>query len=104
MIAPEVGLSRRLLRVPRVRAPGLLVAASAGLAAIVLCTVAGPSLAGFDPGHVATASRLLPPGAGGHRLGTDELGRDVLARTLAGFRWSLAVALGASLIGACLGT
>lgn len=104
MIAQDAGLSRRLLRAPRLRGPGLLLAGGLGLAVIVVCTLAGPALAGFDPGHVATADRLLPPGAGGHRLGTDQLGRDVLARTLAGFRWSLAVALGASLIGAGLGT
>lgn len=104
MIAQDAGLSRRLLRAPRLRGPGLLLAGGLGLAVIAVCTVAGPALAGFDPGHVATADRLLPPGAGGHRLGTDQLGRDVLARTLAGFRWSLAVALGASLIGAGLGT
>jgi len=104
LIAQDAGLSRRLLRAPRLRGPGLLLAGGLGLAVIAAGAVAGPALAGFDPGHVATADRLLPPGAGGHRLGTDQLGRDVLARTLAGFRWSLAVALGASLIGACLGT
>lgn len=104
MIAAEVGLSRRLLRVPRLRAPGLLVSGALGVTAILVCTAAGPALAGFDPGHVATAERLLPPGAGGHRLGTDQLGRDVLARTLAGFRWSLAVVAVATLTGSCVGT
>jgi peptide/nickel transport system permease protein len=104
VIAQELGLSRRLLRAPRLRAPGLFVAGGVGLAVVVACTAAGPALAGFDPGHVATAQRLLPPGAGGHRLGTDQLGRDVLARTLAGFRWSLSVALAALAIGACAGT
>jgi peptide/nickel transport system permease protein len=104
MIAPEAGLSRRLVRVPRLRAPGLLLAGGLGLVAVAACATAGPALAGFDPGHVATADRLLPPGAGGHRLGTDQLGRDVLARTLAGFRWSLSVALSALLAGAAAGT
>jgi peptide/nickel transport system permease protein len=103
MIAPEAGLSRRLVRVPRLRAPGLLLAGGLGLAAVAACAVAGPALAGFDPAHVATADRLLPPGTAGHRLGTDQLGRDVLARTLAGFRWSLAVALAALLIGGVVG-
>ncbi|HEY4026551.1 MAG TPA: ABC transporter permease [Candidatus Dormibacteraeota bacterium] len=92
------------MRVPRLRAPGLLVAGALGLAVVVACTAAGPSLAGFDPAHVATADRLLPPGTAGHHLGTDGLGRDVMARTLAGFRWSLAVALLALVIGGAVGT
>jgi peptide/nickel transport system permease protein len=104
VIARDAGLSRRLLRAPRLPAPGLLLAGGAGLMAIAACAAAGPTLAGFDPAHVATAQRLLPPGAAGHRLGTDQLGRDVLARTLAGFRWSLAVAGAASLLGAVAGT
>ncbi|UCI31693.1 ABC transporter permease [Mesorhizobium sp. B4-1-4] len=52
--------------------------------------------------------RLAPPevlgGAYGHILGTDELGRDVLARLLSSIRMSLLVAFGATLIGAVLGT
>jgi peptide/nickel transport system permease protein len=104
VIAPEAGVSRRLVRVPRLRAPGLLLAGAVGLAAVAACTAAGSALAGFDPAHVATADRLLAPGAAGHRLGTDQLGRDVLARTLAAFRWSLAVALCALLIGGVAGS
>jgi peptide/nickel transport system permease protein len=90
---------------PALRHPGaLLLAGGIGLVAVLVLTAAGPSLTGFDPGHVDTARRLLPPGALGHRLGTDQLGRDVLARTLAGFRWSLSVGLVASLIAAVVGT
>ena len=96
-------MSRRVLRAPRLGAPALLLAGGVGLVVVAVCTALGPALAGFDPGNVATAQRLLPPGSAGHRLGTDQLGRDVLARTLAGFRWSLAVALGASLLAAVVG-
>lgn len=104
MIA-ELALGQRALRAPRrVPAPWLLLAGAAGLSALLLLTALGPRLAGFDPAHVDTARRLLPPGAGGHRLGTDQLGRDVLARALAGFRWSLSVGLGAALIAAAVGT
>lgn len=93
-------------RMPRaLRRPGaLLLAGGAGLLAVLVLTAAGPGLAGFDPGHIDPARRLLPPGSLGHRLGTDQLGRDVLARTLAGFRWSLPVGLAASLIAAVVGT
>lgn len=53
-------------------------------------------------------ARLVPPlGFGGdtrHLLGTDELGRDVLARLLFSIQMSLLIAFGATVIGAVLGT
>jgi peptide/nickel transport system permease protein len=53
-------------------------------------------------------NRLSPPiGFGGnwlHPLGTDELGRDVLARLIYSIRTSLLIAFGATLIGALIGT
>lgn len=62
-----------------------------GLTALVLLAavaLAGPWLTPFDPDAVDLARRLLPPGAP-HWLGTDEHGRDVLARLVAGARLSL---------------
>ncbi|MGV8858080.1 ABC transporter permease [Rhodoglobus sp.] len=51
---------------------------------------------------------LLPPGSPGHLLGTDELGRDVLALTIAGAASALVgpvcVALGSMILGILLGT
>jgi peptide/nickel transport system permease protein len=55
------------------------------------------------PDGASLASRFLPPSAA-HLLGTDELGRDVLARLLQGGRVSLTVALAAALISAFIGT
>jgi peptide/nickel transport system permease protein len=59
----------------------------------------------YDPLRRA-GPRLVPPGAA-HWLGTDSLGRDVLARTLYGARQSLPIALAvvaaAALIGTVLG-
>jgi len=53
-------------------------------------------------------NRLSPPiGFGGawlHPLGTDELGRDVLARLIYSIRTSLLIAFGATIIGALVGT
>ena len=61
----------------------------------------------FDPDGVDLDRRLAPPG-GRHLLGTDELGRDVLARVLHGARLSVAAGLLASGLalglGAALGT
>lgn len=78
-------------------------------AAIVLAMFAMATLAplaGYDPGAIAVAERLQPPGLH-HLLGTDDLGRDVLTRVLYGARISLLVgfvAVGiATLIGVVLG-
>lgn len=53
-------------------------------------------------------ARLQPPvgfgGEIGHALGTDDLGRDVLARLASAMKTSLAIALGATIIAATIGT
>jgi peptide/nickel transport system permease protein len=48
-------------------------------------------------------ARYLDPGAAGHPLGTDELGRDVFARLLYGLRLSLLVGFGATAIAMAVG-
>src|SRR5947207_5520077 len=53
-----------------------------------------PWLAASDPMTTDFARGLRPPGAPGHPLGTDQLGRDLLARVLHGARLAL-------LIGVC---
>ncbi len=65
------------------------VTALAVLALLVLAAVAAPLLTPYDPIKGETAARLKPIGASGHLLGTDELGRDLLARLLYGGRLSL---------------
>ena len=57
-----------------------------------LCAVLAPWLAPHDPAHLDLSRRLLPPSPT-HWFGTDELGRDVLSRTLYGARISLTVAV-----------
>jgi peptide/nickel transport system permease protein len=47
--------------------------------------------------------RLLPPGAAGHVLGTDGLGRDALARVVAGARYTFGIAALATLIAGSIG-
>lgn len=56
----------------------------------------------FDPDVADLDRRLQPPGRG-HVLGTDELGRDVLARTLHGARVSVAAGILASALALLLG-
>ena len=58
-------------------------------AAVVAAAVAAPWLSPHDPLATDFAASLRPPGAPGHPLGTDQLGRDLLARVLHGARLAL---------------
>lgn len=60
------------------------------LIAVFLAAVLGPSVYPHDPTAPDYARALMPPG-GANPLGTDDLGRDILARIIAGARVSLLV-------------
>ena len=68
-----------------------------------LAAVAGPSITPFDPAAQELPLRLAGPG-GAHIFGLDELGRDVLARVLAGARISFFAGLTVVSVSAGLGT
>src|SRR6266550_2564584 len=74
---------------------------------LVLLAVLAPWIAPRDPTAQILPERLLPPSAQ-NWMGTDELGRDVLSRTLYGARVSLlvgvSVVLGAGVVGLALGS
>jgi peptide/nickel transport system permease protein len=80
------------------RTLGALVRHRLALAGIVLlalfslCAVLAPWIAPHNPAQLDLSARLAPPTAA-HWFGTDELGRDVLSRTLFGARVSLTVAM-----------
>ena len=79
-------------------ARGTLVTACLAVLALVAALAAlGPLLAPVDPNAQSLLSALTGPSAA-HWLGTDQLGRDVLSRTVAGARTAVAgpavVALG----------
>lgn len=57
----------------------------------------------FGPNDIHLANRLQPPDRA-HRLGTDDLGRDVLARIIHGARISLSVGLAATAIALIVGS
>lgn len=57
----------------------------------------------FSPNTIVLGDRLEPPGDG-HHLGTDDLGRDVLARMIHGARVSLSVGLIATFIALVIGS
>lgn len=73
------------------------------LALLVGIVLFGERLAPYSPYSFDPANMLLPP-SWANPLGTDEFGRDVLSRILAGARPTLVVALAAAVIGVGLGT
>jgi peptide/nickel transport system permease protein len=62
------------------------------LALFVFCGLAAPWLAHYNPASIDLLHRLEGPSAA-HWAGTDELGRDTLARLLFGARLSLAISV-----------
>ncbi|HEV8637153.1 MAG TPA: hypothetical protein VG370_23280, partial [Chloroflexota bacterium] len=88
--------SWRRLRRDRTAVFGLV-----GLLLVCLLALAAPTIAGdllgADPFRQRLEERFLPPGAP-HPLGTDELGRDALARLLHGAQVSIALGFGVASI------
>lgn len=77
--------------------------ALAWLAIVVVVAVTASWLPLRDPDQQDLANRLAPPLSDGHLLGTDGLGRDILARLAFGARVSLIISLSAVSIGMLLG-
>ena len=69
----------------------------------IVCALFGAHLTAHDPFATDPLNSLLPPSAS-HWFGTDQLGRDVFARVIAGSRDILAIAPLATLLGTLLGT
>src|SRR5688572_7492731 len=76
---------RRMLRNP-LAITGLVV-----LGIAVILAVFAPWLAPHEPTQTHLDRAFAPPGTAGYLLGTDDLGRDVLARIMFGLRASLHV-------------
>jgi peptide/nickel transport system permease protein len=95
--APESTMRKALRRFTRHRL------AMAGVVIIILMVIA--SLFGSEEAALETDLKVMnePPSAE-HLLGTDRVGRDILARTLVGGRISLSVGLVAVLFSTTIGT
>ena len=61
-------------------------------------------LSTYDPMQSDLLNRFAAPGGEAHWLGSDNLGRDLWSRALAGLEWSLSAALIATLLAAAVGT
>ena len=82
---------------------------SAGiLAGVILLALFGPMVSPWQPGALDLRSAFQPPvwagGTWSHPLGTDNLGRDILSRIIAGTRVSVIVAFWAILLSGAIGT
>lgn len=73
------------------------------LALILAAALLGPLLLPWRYDVIDWNAVRVPPLSPGHLLGTDSVGRDLLARTLVGTRVTLAVALAAALVSLVIG-
>ncbi|HEY2830684.1 MAG TPA: ABC transporter permease [Thermoanaerobaculia bacterium] len=70
---------------------------------ITLIAIAAPLLSKYDPNGVNLVQRLSSPDSG-HWFGTDDLGRDVLARMMFGARVSLTIGFAATALSLIVGS
>ena len=70
---------------------------------IIIVAVLAPYISPYDPLITATEEKLLPPSFK-HLFGTDQLGRDMLARMIAGGKVSISVGFTAMFLSLVLGT
>lgn len=81
-----------------------MLALGSGIVLVILAAaIVGPWLTPFDPAGQDLAQRLAPPSLA-HPFGLDELGRDILARILAGARVSFLVGLTVVGVSSTIGT
>jgi peptide/nickel transport system permease protein len=72
--------------------------------AFTVIAIFAPEIAPHRPLATNPIDTLLAPGAGGHLLGTDDLGRDEFSRLIYATRIDLPIAVAAALLSAILGT
>ena len=74
------------------------------LAVLVLAAALSPVIFDYETDVIGQniSERLMHPCAA-HPFGTDEVGRDLFARVIYGARYSLAIGVGAVLLGLCVG-
>ncbi|HWM21927.1 MAG TPA: ABC transporter permease [Ilumatobacteraceae bacterium] len=106
-ILDDAGRLGHVSRLTRVRGSGWWIWVAL-LAVIVLFAIAGNWIAPFEHTAQEPRAKFLRPlessDAGFHLFGTDELGRDVFSKVIAGARLTVFIGVAATLIGASVGT
>lgn len=97
----------RLVRLAAKATPMTWLVLAAAVLTLLAATI-GPMLVPFDPDAQTLLARLRPPlgfdrAMVVHPFGTDELGRDMLSRTVHGLRLTLFIALTGSMISLVIG-
>jgi peptide/nickel transport system permease protein len=87
----------------RFRQHRLAMLGAGTIAFLVIACFAGPYLIPYNDTFIDVMQRFAPPFSGAHVLGTDELGRDMLARLMMGGRISLTVGFTAMVISMIIG-
>ncbi len=103
----DVGESLTTLALRRLRRDKLTITAMTIVLTLLILSVGAPLIERYilnvDYTRTDTANTFLPIGAPGHLLGTDDLGRDHLARLLYAGQISLGIAFTAALLSLVIG-
>jgi peptide/nickel transport system permease protein len=104
VVGPPLGMARRARAISwrRVRRSSNLVAGATVILVVAAAALLAPVIVPYDPIDQDFVSQLRPPSAA-HLFGTDEFGRDVFSRVVAGTRIALNVGVLADLIATALG-
>jgi peptide/nickel transport system permease protein len=86
-ISAETKYSLHLVRTHPLALAGLVI-----IMGLIVVALLAPWLSPYDPVAVNLSNKLLPP-SHDHIFGTDEMGRDILSRVIAGSRISLRIAI-----------
>ncbi|HZW99199.1 MAG TPA: ABC transporter permease [Trueperaceae bacterium] len=100
--AAQAGRGRRVLASfarNRLAVAGVIV-----LAIVMISALLAPWVSPYDPLKMDLVNPYAPPGSPGHALGTDNFGRDILARLIHGSRISLLIGVVVVSIAASFGT
>lgn len=95
------GVSIAVVKLPRMPLLGAVMGAV--VIGFLLLALIGPWITPYSPGQIV-GTQIFGPMSWAHPLGTDFLGRDMLSRILVGTRYTIGVALPATLCASVAGT